>query len=150
MSAASFEVASSPPLPLPDGLTRFFWEGVEKERLMILRCRDCGHFVHYPRPICNRCQSTTLSPEQVSGRGTLYSYSVVLQAFHPYFVDKIPYVLAVVELAEEPGLRLTTNMVDTPESELAVGMPVEVTFVKVTDRLVLPMFRPSTGKDPLQ
>jgi uncharacterized OB-fold protein len=150
MSAASFEVASSPPLPLPDGLTRFFWEGVEKERLMILRCRDCGHFVHYPRPICNRCQSTTLSPEQVSGRGTLYSYTVVMQAFHPYFVDKLPYVLAVVQLVEESGLRLTTNMIDTPESELAVGMPVEVTFVNVTDRLVLPMFRPSGGQDPLR
>jgi uncharacterized OB-fold protein len=84
-----------------------------------------------------------LSPEQVSGAATLYSYTVVMQAFHPWFVDRIPYVLAVVELAEEPGLRITTNIVDCPEEDLAVGLPVEAVFTEVAEGLTLPLFRPS-------
>jgi len=137
------DAASAPPLPDPGPLTQFFWDGCKEHRLLILRCRQCGHYVHYPRPICDRCQSTELGPEQVSGRGTVYSYTVVMQAFHPYFVDRIPYVLAVVELAEEPGLKLTTNIVDCPEEDLKVGLPVEVAFTEVAEGLVLPLFRRS-------
>jgi uncharacterized OB-fold protein len=139
----TFSAASSPPVPAPNDLSRFFWEGLEKHQLLILRCQRCGHYVHYPRPICDRCQSLELAPEQVTGKATLYAYTVVMQAFHPYFVDKIPYVLAVVELVEEPGLRLTTNIPDVPESDLKVGMPLEVSFSEVADGLTLAMFTPS-------
>jgi hypothetical protein len=132
-----------PPVPVPTPLTQFFWDGVNAHKLMILRCRPCGHHVHYPRPICNRCQSTDLAPTEVSGRATLYSYTVAVQAFHPYFVDKVPYVLAVVELAEEPGLRLTTNIVDCAEADLQVGMPVVVVFREVAPGMTLPLFRPA-------
>ena len=114
----------------------------------MLRCQECGHFVHYPRIICNRCQSTDLAPERVSGRATLYSYTVVMQAFHPYFVDRIPYVLAVVELEEEAGLRMTTNVVDCPEERLIVGMPVEVVFREVAPGLTLRLFRASDTPTP--
>ena len=96
-----------------------------------------------PRPICERCGSTDLAPEQVSGAATLYSYTVVTQAFHPYYVDKLPYVLAVVELAEEPGLRLTTNIVDCTEDGLTIDMPVKVVFTEVVPDLILPLFRPA-------
>ena len=140
---AELDAQRSPPVPHPDHLTQFFWDGLAQHRILILRCRSCGHYVHYPRPICDRCQATDLSPEQVSGRGTLYSYTVVAQAFHPYFVDKLPYVLAVVELEEEPGLRLTTNIVNCPESDLRVGLPVEASFAEVADQLTLAIFQPS-------
>jgi uncharacterized OB-fold protein len=91
--------------------------------------------------MCNRCQSTELAPQQVSGQATLYAWCVVMQAFHPYFVDRIPYTLAVVELVEEPGLRMTTNILDCPEEDLQVGMPVQVAFTEVAPGVVLPMFR---------
>jgi len=135
------KAGDTPPVPVPTDVTRFFWEGVARHELLILRCQSCGHYVHHPRIVCSRCQSTDLAPEQVSGRGTLYSHTVVMQAFHPYFVDKLPYVLAVVELEEEPGLRLTTNIVDCPEDELRIGMPVEVAFTEVAPGLTLPLFR---------
>jgi uncharacterized protein len=148
-AAVAFSAASMPPVPAPDALSRFFWEGIEKHQLLILRCQRCGHYVHYPRPICDRCQSMELSPEQVSGKASLYAYTVVMQAFHPYFVDKIPYVLAVVELVEEPGLRVTTNLVDVAESELKVGIPLEVSFREVAAGLTLAMFTPpaATGSE---
>ena len=135
--------ASVPPQPLAEGQVAFFWEAVAQHRLSILRCTVCRHYVHYPRPVCNRCQSTELVPEDVSGRGTLYAYTEVMQAFHPYFVDKLPYVLAVVELEEEPGLRVTTNIVDHEGVQLRVGLPVEVVFRAVGEGgAVLPLFRP--------
>jgi uncharacterized OB-fold protein len=135
--------AASPPAPQPDALTQFFWDGIDRHELLILRCQNCGHYVHYPRPICDRCQSTDLAPTPVQGRGVLYSYTLVMQAFHPFFVDKIPYVLAVVELAEEPGLRVTTNIVECAEKDLRIGMPVEVVFQEAGE-LTLPLFRPSS------
>ena len=140
--ATPLTAAEIPPVPDPTDVTQFFWDGVRRHTLLILRCQACGHFVHYPRVVCNRCLSTDLAPEPVSGQATLYSYTVVMQAFHPYFVDRIPYVLAVVELPEEPGLRLTTNIVDCPEERLAIGMAVEVVFTEVAPGLTLPLFRP--------
>jgi uncharacterized OB-fold protein len=132
-----------PPLPAPDDLTRFFWDGLKQHRLLILRCQECGNYIHYPRPICNKCLSMNLAPDQVSGRGTLYSYTVTMQAFHPYFADKVPYVLAVVELVEQEGLKITTNIIDCPENRLHIGMPVEVVFREVAPGFTLPLFRPA-------
>jgi uncharacterized OB-fold protein len=132
--------ATLPPLPLPNPMTQFFWDGCKAHKLMILRCRNCGHFIHYPRPVCNVCLSTDQSPEEVSGKATLYAYTLTLQAFHPYYADKLPYTLAVVELEEQPGLRITTNIVDVPEAELTTGLPVEVVWREVAPDLTLPMF----------
>ena len=132
-----------PPMPAPDDLTQFFWDGVNQGKLMILRCQGCGFYVHYPRPICRRCLSTDLEPTQVSGRGTLYSYTVAIQPFHPYFVEKVPYVIAVVELPEQEGLRVTTNIIDCPEEKLKAGLPVEVVFNEVAPGLTLPLFKPA-------
>ena len=132
-----------PPLPQPDALTTFFWDGVAQHKLLILCCQTCGHLVHYPRPLCDRCQGRDLTPTEVSGRATISSYTVVEQAFHPYFVDKLPYVLAVVELEEEAGVRLTTNIVDCTEDRLHIDLPVVVDFREVAPGFTLPMFRPA-------
>ena len=132
-----------PPLPEPDALTQFFWDGVKEHKLLILRCQACGNYVHYPRPICNTCLSMELAPQLVSGKGTLFSYTVTVQAFHPYFIDKVPYVLAVVELPEQEGLKLTTNIIDCPEDRLRIGLPVEVVFREVAPSFTLPLFRPT-------
>ncbi len=109
---------------------------------MILRCDHCGYYVHWPRPLCKRCRSFELTPAEVSGLGVLYTYSVGMQAFHPWFEDRIPYLLAVVELDEQPNLRLVSNIVECTEDEVHVGMALEVIFEKVNEELTLPMFRP--------
>jgi uncharacterized OB-fold protein len=83
-----------------------------------------------------------LAPEEISGKGSLYSYSVVVQAGHPYFADKVPYVIGIVEIDEEPGVRVATNIVGCSESDLRCGMAVGVEFWRVTPTLTLPFFRP--------
>jgi hypothetical protein len=123
---------------------KFYWDAVARRELHLLKCRGCGHFVHYPRPTCPRCQSDDLEPEKISGRGTLYSYTVVMQAGHPFFVDKVPYVIGVIEIDEEPGVRMPGG-IDADESDLRCGIPMEVVFKEVTETLVLPYFRPSEG-----
>jgi uncharacterized OB-fold protein len=139
----SSPAALRPPLPVVNPLTKFFWDGIERRQLLILRCTDCGHFVHLPRPVCNVCLSERLVPSEVSGRGVLYTYTVTVQAFHPYYVDKVPYTLAIVELEEQVGLRFTTQIIDCPEAELRVGLPVELAWTEVAPAMVLPYVRPA-------
>jgi uncharacterized protein len=139
---ATYDITASPPVPVPDELTRFYWDAVTDRRVELLRCQQCGHFVHYPRPICDRCLSTELAPEPVSGRGTLYSYCEVNQASYPYFLDKLPYCIGVLDLAEEPGVRLPMGIVDCAYEELRCGMAMEVVFRAVTPSLTLPFLRP--------
>jgi uncharacterized OB-fold protein len=80
---------------------------------------------------------------EMSGTGTLYAYTVALQAFHPYFEDKLPYVLALVELPEQPGLRLTTQIINCEEANLRIGMPLTVAWTEVGTGMTLPYFAPA-------
>jgi uncharacterized protein len=129
--------------PAPDSLTSFFWDGARDHRLLIQRCDDCGRFQHPPEPICHHCLSFSLGAGEVSGRGTIYSFEVATQAFHPWFADKIPFVIAVVELIEQPNLKLITNIVevDPDSAAISVGAEVEVTWQQLDDEFTLPVFR---------
>ena len=144
---STFHVSQSPPVPAPDDRTRFYWDAVAEGRLDLLRCQDCGHFIHYPRPVCNRCRSANLAPSTISGRGTLYSYCEIMQASHPYYADKLPYVIGVIDIDEEPGTRVPAGLVDCARDDLRCGIPMEVVFRAVTPTLTLPYFRPVGASD---
>ena len=134
---------ASPPVPVPDALTEPFWKGARDGRLVIQRCRGCELYVHLPRPVCRRCQSMDLGHEPVSGRGTVYSWTETHKAFHPFFVSRVPYLVAVVELEEQPDLRLLTNLVRVAESDVRFEMAVEVDFEQLSPSLTIPVFAPS-------
>ncbi len=126
------------PLPQPDPDTEFFWEATRKGELHILRCRECGTYIHLPRPACRECGSADLGPERVSGRGVVHSFTVTnfpLPGYEP------PFAVVLVELEEQAGLRLVSNVVDVPPDELEIGMPVEITFESVSDDITLPLFK---------
>lgn len=135
--------STSPPLPVADELTQFFWDGLGRQELCIQRCLACGMYIHYPKPICRFCQSRELQGERVSGRATLHSWTIAVQAFDPFWVQKLPYTLATVELEEQAGLMILTQIVDCAEEELRAGMRLEVVFERVGSELVLPFFRPA-------
>jgi len=132
------------PAPAPDDISRFFWDGASQGRLLVQRCGACGRFQYPPDIVCTFCQSEDVHGTEVSGRGTLYSFVVVDRAFHPGFVAHLPYVLALVELEEQPDLRLLANVVDADPGTLGIGMPVEVTFERRGD-VTMPQFRPAGG-----
>jgi uncharacterized OB-fold protein len=127
------------PLPKPSPTSRPFWEAARKHELTLQRCGGCGKFIYYPRDRCPHCFSDNLSWNRVTGRGTLYSYTVVHRASSRAFADA-PYVLAIVELDEGP--RMTTNIVAPPES-LKVGMPVVAFFDDVAPGHTLVKFKPA-------
>jgi uncharacterized protein len=118
--------------------TRAFWTGGEVGQLRIARCQNCRHYLHPPAPVCRRCRSLDVAPEAVSGRGTLASYTVNHQQWGEEFGG--PYIVALVEIAEEPELHLITNLVDLRLDEVEIGMPLEVDFVPIADAW-LPIFR---------
>jgi uncharacterized protein len=132
-----------PPVPEPSDLTRFFWEGVVAHRLMILRCDRCGFFVHWPRAVCRNCLSMSLTPAEVSGQATLTTWTFPTQPSDPYYRAHIPYTLAVVDLVEQAGLKMVTNLVDYDRDALRIDMPVRVTFREIAPRLTLPLFAPA-------
>jgi uncharacterized protein len=136
-------VAVRPVRPAPDSLTSFFWDGAREHRLLLQRCDNCGRFQHPPEPVCHHCLSFSLGTGEVSGRGTIYSFEIATQAFHPWFADKIPFVIAVVELVEQPNLKLITNIVevDPDSAAIQVGAEVEVTWQEFDDGFTLPVFR---------
>ena len=126
------------PLPRPTALSRPHWDGCREGRLRVQRCDDCGAHVFIPQPLCSACQSSALTWVDASGRGTLYSYTVVHRPPRPEF--DVPYVVALVELEE--GWHMLSNLVDCPLEAIAVGMPVEVSFRPASDEITLPCFRP--------
>ena len=132
------------PPPIPDDpLTKFFWEGTSNHELWIQRCQKCGTYIHLPRPVCRACQSFDLAGERVSGLGVLYSFTETNRAFHPYFVDRLPYIVATVTLAEQPGLQLVTNLVGVTADDARMDMAVRVDFEQLAPGYVIPVFRPA-------
>ena len=126
------------PLPKPSPMSEPFWEAARRHELWLQRCTDCGQFVFYPRPQCPNCWSAKLEWKPASGRGKIYSYTVVRRPTHRAFTE--PYVLAIVELEE--GVRMTTNIVAAPE-QVRVGMGVNVLFDDVTPDRTLVKFKPA-------
>jgi uncharacterized OB-fold protein len=137
------ETAPVRPLPLPDDATRFFWDATREHRLEMQFCTDCKRFYHHPRPVCPGCLSSDMAPAELSGRGTVYTYTIAEQAFHPFFVERLPYTLIVVDLEEQPGLRFVSELVQCSPDDVTVGMPVEVVWEDVTDQITLPLFKPA-------
>ncbi|WP_260639292.1 Zn-ribbon domain-containing OB-fold protein [Streptomyces angustmyceticus] len=135
-------------LPEVDAFTRPYWDAAAEGRLLVRRCRaeGCGLAHHYPREFCPRCWSEDVGWEPVSGRAALYTWSVVHRNDLPPFGGRVPYVAAVVDLVEGP--RMMTEIVDCPESELRIGMPVVVHFrhegggVGEGGGVAVPVFRP--------
>jgi uncharacterized OB-fold protein len=125
-------------LPTPEGDTYEFWEAAKDGRLLIRRCEECGAFSYYPRPFCPECWSERVVWHEASGRATLYTWSVIYSNDMPPFRERIPYVAAIVDLAEGP--RMMTNVVDCPFGELEVGMDLRVRFDAISDEFTIPVF----------
>jgi uncharacterized OB-fold protein len=130
------------PTPEPDDVTAFYWRGAAEGTLLVLRCEACSYLSHPPDVACARCGAAALDPVPMSGFGTVYSFTIVRQAFDPAFLPEIPYVVALVELDEQPGLLLLANIIDTDTDSVEIGLRVEVTF-EDRDGHVVPQCRPS-------
>lgn len=130
---------STRPIPVIRGADEPFWRAAREGRLAYQWCPDCRRAVFPGRIACPDCLSSALEWRTSGGRGTVYSYTVVRRSRHPYFAARVPYVVALVDVAE--GFRLLATLDADPDT-VAVGMPVRARFEPLGDAFGVPVFLP--------
>lgn len=133
------------PFPVVDALSEPFWAAAHEGRLVLQRCTICDRHQHYPRPHCVHCGRLELEWAAASGRAEVHTFTVTHRNDAPGFADELPYVFAILDLAE--GVRMPGNIVDTDTDvdtdAVRIGMPVEVCFVRANNDLSIPQWRPA-------
>lgn len=124
-------------LPALTAENRAFWQGGEHGQLLIHHCEACARFFHPPSPVCPRCASFEVRPRPVSGKGSVASFTLNYQQWTPQL--EVPFVIAIIELIEQPGLRFLSNVVGCDPLSVSIGTRVRVTFENHED-VWLPLF----------
>jgi uncharacterized OB-fold protein len=133
------------PRPRTDSYTQPFFDALREKRLALPRCGHCGLLQLPVGPVCTHCLEPLSNWVSLSGRGTVASFVIYHHAYHPAFADKLPYNVALVKLDEGP--QVISNIVDTANDNIRIGMPVEAVIEAVDDDLSLLRFRPATASD---
>jgi uncharacterized protein len=128
------------PLPSPDVISAEYWAALASGRLLVQNCQECGRRQFYPRALCTQCGAVPVW-EEVSGRGTVYTFTIIRQNGVPPFRDETPYVVAMIELEEGP--RLMGNITGCSVDEVRVGMAVRAYAVGVEPGMAIPMWEPA-------
>lgn len=137
MSHSPFD--TSKPLPVSDGDSAEFWEGLNRGEFLLQHCGDCGDVQYYQQSMCRACLSENITRKSASGKGIIYTYSVVHRAPGPAFKADVPYAVLMVELDEGP--RMISRLVESDLSQIDFDMPVEWVGVEVAEGVTLPCFR---------
>ena len=133
------------PLPAPNADSAAYWSGAKAGKLMLQRCRACGATWFLSRHLCGSCWSDQVEPVEASGRGQVHSFTVIHRAPSAAFAGQVPYVVALIELAEGP--RMLANIVGAEARGVAIGEAVRVTFEPRGDG-ALPQFERQSGPRP--
>lgn len=116
----------------------FFWQKVQEDEFWLQKCGCCNRYIFYPRSLCPHCWQQDLNWVRVSGRGRVYSYTVVHVSALPEFINETPYYYVLIDLEE--GVRIAGTIIDC-ENKVYPGMPVEVQIIQKNGR-ALPVFKP--------
>jgi len=136
------DARSNFPRPIPEFDAQEFWAGCNRGELRMQRCTSCKKFRWLPQPMCPSCNSLESEWPQVSGHGTVYSYTIITHPVHPAAVSRVPYNVVQVQLDEDPQLILITNLVGVRNEDIRIGMRVQVTFEEHSPGVMLPKFKP--------
>lgn len=125
------------PLPRLDSFNRDFWTGGEQGELRIMHCEDCDGYIHPPRPVCRHCLSDNVKAKAVSGKGTVDTFTINHQKWHPAM--EVPFIVARIALDDAPGVIITSNVVGCDVNDIEFGDKVQVTF-EHQDDVYIPLF----------
>jgi uncharacterized OB-fold protein len=125
----------------PDMDTKEFWDWCNNGELRIQRCRGCGKFRHPPLPGCRHCGCRDYEYVKSSGKGTIYTYSLVYHPVIPVVNQSVPYNVISVELEDCGGVRIVSNLLDAEFEEIKIGLPVELVWERISAEGNLPRFR---------
>lgn len=129
------------PLPELTAENTTFWTGGAEDKLMIAFCKDCTTAIHPPQLVCPKCWSEAIDSRAVSGTGTVYSYTINHQPWAPDM--KVPFALAVVDVDDAPGVRVTAEVVNADPEKIAIGQRMRITFLDAED-VWLPQWEPAS------
>ncbi len=135
--------AATKPVPVPDAISAPFFDGARDGKLMLQHCTGCGAWSFPVRERCPHCFAAKLEWRQASGRGSLYTFTVMHQVMNPGFASAVPYNVAQVDLEE--GVRMISNIVGIDNNDLRPGMALEAVFEDVGEGVSLPKFRPTAA-----
>lgn len=133
---------------LPEGIPDWhlpFWESLRQRDVKVQRCTSCGTFRHVPKEICAECHSASFSFERVSGRGVVYTYTIVHRAPTPAYQQAAPY--AIVHAAMEEGFRMVATMTGIDPEAIEIGAPVRVAYTDLSPDWTIVEFEPETSTD---
>jgi uncharacterized OB-fold protein len=128
------------PLPQPQRWSQEFWQGIKKKKLLLKKCKACGHIDFPPYLYCTECMSLESEWVESSGKGTVYSFSTTYLGAPPAFTADQPYTLIFVDLEE--GIRMLSVIKECAPEDVKIGMKVEALFESVTDEVNLVYFNP--------
>jgi uncharacterized OB-fold protein len=133
-----------PPV-LADAITLPFWQAAAEHRLVVQRCAECGRTRLPPAPVCPACRSESADWKPVSGRGEVYTFTIVHRPIAAG--QQLPFVIAVIALEDAGGVRMISNLVGVAPEQVAIGMPVELVWEDMSAELAIPRFRPRRGSE---
>jgi uncharacterized OB-fold protein len=125
-------------LPTPSPLSAPYWDAAREGRFVLQRCEACGQHQFYPRSICAACASERLAWTLALGRGRVKSFTVIRRAVSAAYESEVPYVVALIELAEGPTLM--SNVVGCAPEAVRIGALVRVRFDAWSDAIAVPVF----------
>lgn len=130
-------------LPSRSPETENFWDACNRNVFLVQRCRRCQQTQYHYRAVCAHCWSSDLEDLEATGRGTVWTYSVVRRNRSPVFAEKVPYVVALIQLEE--GVSVFGNVVDCDPEEVEIGRDVTLAFAIAEDGQHIPVFRLTEG-----
>ena len=133
------------PYPIAEYGAEPYWAACNEERLVMQRCDACAKFRWHPAPLCIHCGDARFTWAPLSGRGKVSTWTVITHPVHPAAVAKVPYIVAQIELDEQAGLHMISNLIEIDPDHVEFDAAVKVIFVAHPNGQKLPMFRPVTG-----
>jgi uncharacterized OB-fold protein len=128
--------------PVAESFEEGFWEAVKHRELRFQRCAKCQSWMHPPRPMCHKCKSYDLTWEKSTGKGKVHSWVTFTREVNPLY--RVPFDIVLVDMVDEAPVRFIAG-IDCPSNEIAFGLPVEIDFMDITDKQMLPIFRKAKG-----
>ena len=129
------------PYPIPEYGAEPYWEAANRGELRMQRCADCGRLRWHPAPLCLACQSDAYEWALLSGRGRVHTWTEITHPVHPAAEARVPYLVAEIELAEQAGLTMISNLVGAVADEVSIGAEVVLDFTTHPNGQRLPVFR---------
>jgi uncharacterized protein len=119
-----------------------YWEGTRQGEVRFPKCQDCHQFHWYPVARCPFCHSANLKWQALTGQPRLYTWTCIRTSLTQLFAIRGSYIVAMIEFDDAPDLYLTSNLVECRPEEAKIGMPLELVFQKIDDKITMPLFRP--------